>query len=78
MNIPLRFLAFGGLKTKASIEAQVNAIAQERGLTLYTVATTRYRFEGWGLVFNPLPKLACNVKYLQDDGSLLDLGRIVA
>lgn len=69
-----------------SIQAQVNAAAYVDGRPLYSrigampdaaIAPTAYRFDGWGVVFTPLPTLACNVKYFAADGTMLDLGRVV-
>jgi hypothetical protein len=61
----------------ANILSQVDAYAEAEELTPYNVKPTAYRFDGWGLVFYPMPKLACNVKYFTEDGTVLDLGRVV-
>ena len=60
-----------------NIQAGVVAAANAQGLTPYPEKPTAYRFDGWGMVWDGTPRLACNVKYFRPDGSVIDLGRFV-
>jgi len=60
-----------------NIQAHILAIAVAQGLTPYPEKPTAWRFDGWGIVWDGSPRLACNVKYFTEDGTVLDLGRVV-
>lgn len=61
-----------------SLKGQTNAKAYQQQLPTYDTEPESYRFEGWGVVFDPYPQLACNVKYFRADGQIFDFGRIVS
>ena len=61
----------------ATILGKVDAIAADHDLIPYSAKPTAWRFDGWGIVWDGSPRLACNVKYFTEDGTVLDLGRVV-